>query len=1653
MLRNRSRRPTGLFVIAAWLLPQWFAVAEEGPTPVAALERSEPVRFERDVLPVLRQNCLACHNASKAESELSLETAAALLKGGAGGTLVVAGKSAESRLLAIAAGADEPVMPPAGNTVGARRLTSDELGLIKLWIDQGAQADAASGGGTVAWQPLPPGVQPVFSAALSPDGQFAVCSRANQIFVYHVPTLQLVTRLTDPALLSSGMYAQRGVAHLDLVQALAFSPDGYTLASAGYREVKLWRRPRSAAIAQSSTGANHPTAAAISADGNLVAAAGDDRQIRIWRRLDGQVIATLVGHTARVTALRISPDGGQLVSTGADGDLRVWQTSDGAALGHVALPQPATALALLPGPPVQAVVGSAGGPLQVLALPAVSPQLALQSGAAITAAARTADAALTALAREDGRVELRETAGGKLLRIFQGAQGAVRSLAFTPDGARLVGGGDDRRLCVWTVADGALVDSWTVSAAVTALAVSPDGAGVAVGSADGQMGVWRILPPQTAAPPRLESAARVAALGHAGKLLATDGLLDNKPAVVLREAADGRLLRQLAGASSNVMALALSGDDALVAAAALDGGVQVWNAADGALLHNLPGGGVPATAIAFTDTAGQALVGYDNGQLRLVQLSDGAVLRELAGHTRSVAAIRPLPGGECVTIAADQTVRRWRLGDGAASWSAATEALPASLAVSADGQRIAVGTQARTAEIFSAAGQRQTTLTLFDGAVRWLHFTPDGTHLLAAGGVGHVAVAELAAGAVVERLPLPSPPTFMLSGGTINGGPADGMLVGGSDNGLHLVRRRLLRRLANHEAAVRSLGYTPDGAGILSASAAGALRRESLAGGATLTAAYGGALTTMSVSLDGARLAAGGDDGAVKWFDAATLQPAGAVQTKLDAPVTRVAFAPGGAWLAAAGQNGRVLVYDAASGAAWHSYNLHAAAVAHLGATAEAVWTAAADGTLRQAPVVAGQRFIGDAAAVTALEVSPDGALVVAGGADGVVRTLEAASGTLKSKVELGAAVTSQSVRKDGLAAAVTAAGTGRLWKTADGAGVAEFKGDPAAQRELARWSTLTSVAQGKTTAAKEALTAAEKETVARTEAVPKAQEAQVAAAGENQPAAQAAEQAAAALAMADKAATDAAAAQTAATTAQAEAVKSLEATAATAKLATDALETAKKSQAALALAQEALAAAVAASTASLAAKPDDPLLSAAKAAAEAAQTQAAAALTAAQTAATSTEQNLALRNTALQQATEKKTAADQALATVAAAAQAAAEAKAAAEKKSTELAAAAKAAADKLKAAEAAVVDAERGLALARDAQGLAQQKFDSLSALEQQNTTQRDAAGTAAAAVQKPWRSVSFSPDGRTLCVAAEDGRQHRFDAAGGAAIETIAGPAGAVWLASVAADQQLTLHDDGTLHIWHGGQGWELAGRIGPSAADPLDVSQSPLADRVLAVAFSPDGQTLATGGGEPSRSGEVKLWNLADGALKLALPEAHSDTVFGLDFSPDGRYLATASADKFVKVFDAGSGAAVRSFEGHTHHVLSVGWRYDGSVLASSGADKVVKVWSYDTGEQQRTIQGFGKEATSVRFIGATPLTLTSSGDKTLRLHNTDDGKSPRSFGGASEFLYTAAATPDGRLVAAGGQDGVLRIWNGEDGKVLLTLAPPDDSAANQQAAAK
>lgn len=415
------------------------------------------------------------------------------------------------------------------------------------------------------------------------------------------------------------------------------------------------------------------------------------------------------------------------------------------------------------------------------------------------------------------------------------------------------------------------------------------------------------------------------------------------------------------------------------------------------------------------------------------------------------------------------------------------------------------------------------------------------------------------------------------------------------------------------------------------------------------------------------------------------------------------------------------------------------------------------------------------------------------------------------------------------------------------------------------------------------------------------------------------------------------------------------------------------------------------------------------------------------------------------------KPAAEKASTEAAAKAKTATEAKAAAEKALTEANAKLKEATDKFTAenkkftdattevrkytdaedaAKRAAVDAKRSVA------DVAKAKTDLADAEAAQKKIEATVADAkkAQTAGEKIIRALAFSLDGKAVVTAGEDGTVRTWSAADGSGVENYTGHTGAVKAVAFAGSALVSAGSDGKIIVWDTQPEWKLARTIGSATGT------SPLTGRVNTVRFSPDGKLLATGSGEPSRSGELKLWNAQTGAAVLEVKNAHSDTVQSVDFSGDSKSLVSGAADKFVKVWNVADGKLIKSFEGHTHQVLGVSLKRDGRIIASAGADASVKVWSLITGEVVRTIKGFAKEATAVAHVGVSDQFLATGGDGKVRLIN-ESGGDVRSFAGATDFEYATAGTPDGKVVIAGGQDGILRVWNGVNGTSSITFEPP------------
>jgi WD40 repeat protein len=212
----------------------------------------------------------------------------------------------------------------------------------------------------------------------------------------------------------------------------------------------------------------------------------------------------------------------------------------------------------------------------------------------------------------------------------------------------------------------------------------------------------------------------------------------------------------------------------------------------------------------------------------------------------------------------------------------------------------------------------------------------------------------------------------------------------------------------------------------------------------------------------------------------------------------------------------------------------------------------------------------------------------------------------------------------------------------------------------------------------------------------------------------------------------------------------------------------------------------------------------------------------------------------------------------------------------------------------------------------------------------------------------SVAWSPDGRHLASATDDGTVQVWDASTGNTLLTYRGHTDSVKSVAWSSDGTRLASGsvDQTVQVWDAATG------------STLHTYRKPLS-LVQAVAWSPDGKRLAAGADDRT----VQVWDAATGST-LLIYQPHSAAVNGLAWSPDSTRLASASDDSTVQIWNVSTGTALLAYQQHDSAVNSVAWSPDGARLASTGHDATVRVWQAPPSIQATTSPLVGNYATTI-----------------------------------------------------------------------------------------
>lgn len=201
--------------------------------------------------------------------------------------------------------------------------------------------------------------------------------------------------------------------------------------------------------------------------------------------------------------------------------------------------------------------------------------------------------------------------------------------------------------------------------------------------------------------------------------------------------------------------------------------------------------------------------------------------------------------------------------------------------------------------------------------------------------------------------------------------------------------------------------------------------------------------------------------------------------------------------------------------------------------------------------------------------------------------------------------------------------------------------------------------------------------------------------------------------------------------------------------------------------------------------------------------------------------------------------------------------------------------------------------------------------------------------------------------------------------------------------------------------------------------------------ISVAFSPDGQILASGDG----ANAIRLWDAATGHLDRILL-AHDDTKFGgvlVAWSPDGRFLASVGTDHTLRLWDPASGKLLRTLV--QGDILSaVDWSPDGRLLATAGHDRIISVWQVSTGSLTAALAGHTEFVWNVVWSPDGKRLASCSSDHTIRIWDLRSASCLATLSGVDR-VASVHWSPDGQLVAAACKPGCVGIWDAGSGRLL------------------
>jgi WD40 repeat protein len=290
---------------------------------------------------------------------------------------------------------------------------------------------------------------------------------------------------------------------------------------------------------------------------------------------------------------------------------------------------------------------------------------------------------------------------------------------------------------------------------------------------------------------------------------------------------------------------------------------------------------------------------------------------------------------------------------------------------------------------------------------------------------------------------------------------------------------------------------------------------------------------------------------------------------------------------------------------------------------------------------------------------------------------------------------------------------------------------------------------------------------------------------------------------------------------------------------------------------------------------------------------------------------------------------------------------------------------------------------------------------------------------------RCVAFSPDGMRLASSSDDTKIKIWDAKTGAALETLVGHTAFVRNVSFSADgaRLFSASRDRTVKVWRVNDADNLSRGI----------------EGAYKTVFSSDGARLIGWERLISAPNAVKIWDARTGAVLRTLsrhpePDGWWDWV---ELSPDGaRWAVFDSRSEAMTLCDMKN---VRGIELTTRFSKNVSgaFSHDGKRFATS-TDVGIMLWDTSTGAQLQTLAAYPGEVHGLAFSPDGTRLAGCGTAQTVSIWDTKSGAILQTLDGHNSVLRIVAFSPDGAVLVSGDKVGTINIWNLKDGSLTRTL---------------